>query len=159
MGVREFGGHRLLCLPPSRARISILNSDKVFCPAIVEKCGETVKTWPVVKKWVRRVELVSDDEMLDAMAWALHSLRLVLEPSGAASLALADTPDAHRVDASGVDTPDASGVDECVVCFAKPRDTIGLACMHLVLCAACAASLAECPICRVPTPFKRIFLS
>ncbi|MDG2336024.1 MAG: threonine/serine dehydratase [Myxococcota bacterium] len=53
----------------------------------VRRPGE--KTWPVVKKWVRRVELVSDDEMLDAMAWALHSLRLVLEPSGAASLALA----------------------------------------------------------------------
>lgn len=47
------------------------------------------QTWPVLQKWVSRVELVSDDEMLDAMAWALHSVRLVLEPSGAASLALA----------------------------------------------------------------------
>jgi threonine dehydratase len=53
----------------------------------VRRPGE--KTWPVVKKWVDRVELVSDDEMLDAMAWALHTIRLVLEPSGAASLALA----------------------------------------------------------------------
>jgi threo-3-hydroxy-L-aspartate ammonia-lyase len=35
------------------------------------------------------VELVTDDELLDAMAWALNSVRLVLEPSGAASLALA----------------------------------------------------------------------
>ncbi len=53
----------------------------------VRRPGE--KTWPVIKKWVDRVELVSDDEILDAMGWAIHALRLVLEPSGAASLALA----------------------------------------------------------------------
>jgi threonine dehydratase len=38
---------------------------------------------------VSRVELVSDEEMIEAMAFALRELRLVLEPSGAASLALA----------------------------------------------------------------------
>ncbi len=47
------------------------------------------KTWPVIRARVHRIELVSDDELLDAMAWALHALRLVLEPSGAAALALA----------------------------------------------------------------------
>jgi len=46
-------------------------------------------TWPVVQAYVRRVELVADDEMLDAMAFALDVLRIVLEPSGAASLAVA----------------------------------------------------------------------
>jgi threonine dehydratase len=46
-------------------------------------------TWPVLQKHLARVELVSDEEMLDAMAFALRSLRLVLEPSGAASLAAA----------------------------------------------------------------------
>lgn len=46
-------------------------------------------TWPVLQQNVSRIELVSDDEMLDAMGWALSELRLVLEPSGAASLALA----------------------------------------------------------------------
>ncbi len=46
-------------------------------------------TWTVLKKLLSRVELVSDAEMLDAMRFALHELRLVLEPSGAASLALA----------------------------------------------------------------------
>ena len=46
-------------------------------------------TWTVLKKLLSRVELVSDAEMLDAMRFALHQLRLVLEPSGAASLALA----------------------------------------------------------------------
>jgi threonine dehydratase len=49
--------------------------------------GERV--WPVIRKHVARVEVVTDDEMLDAMAFALRHLRLVLEPSGAASLALA----------------------------------------------------------------------
>ena len=46
-------------------------------------------TWPVLRRHVARVELVSDEELLDAMAFALRALRLVLEPSGAASLALA----------------------------------------------------------------------
>ncbi|HVH06351.1 MAG TPA: threonine/serine dehydratase [Myxococcota bacterium] len=46
-------------------------------------------TWPVLKRHVARVETVTDDEMLDAMAFALRELRLVLEPSGAAALALA----------------------------------------------------------------------
>ena len=47
------------------------------------------QTWPVLQRHVARVELVSDEELLDAMAWALRELRLVLEPSGAASLAVA----------------------------------------------------------------------
>jgi threonine dehydratase len=46
-------------------------------------------TFPVLQKHLARVELVSDEEMLDAMAFALRNLRLVLEPSGAASLAVA----------------------------------------------------------------------
>jgi threonine dehydratase len=47
------------------------------------------RTWPVVRERVARVELVSDEEMLEAMAFALLELRLVLEPSGAVSLAVA----------------------------------------------------------------------
>jgi threonine dehydratase len=46
-------------------------------------------TWPVLQRHVARVALVNDDELLDAMAYALRELRLVLEPSGAASLAVA----------------------------------------------------------------------
>lgn len=53
----------------------------------VRRPGEL--TWPVLQQYVDRVELVSDDEMLDAMTWALREVRLVLEPSGAAALALA----------------------------------------------------------------------
>jgi threonine dehydratase len=46
-------------------------------------------TWPVLRRHVARIELVSDEELLDAMAFARRELRLVLEPSGAASLAAA----------------------------------------------------------------------
>ncbi len=46
-------------------------------------------TWPVLQRHLSRVERVSDEAMLDAMAWALGELRLVLEPSGAAALAVA----------------------------------------------------------------------
>ena len=46
-------------------------------------------TWPIMRRHVRRIEVVSDEAMLDAMAFALRNLRVVLEPSGAASLALA----------------------------------------------------------------------
>jgi len=45
--------------------------------------------WPVLRDHVARIEVVTDDELLSAMAWALTELRLVLEPSGAASLAVA----------------------------------------------------------------------
>lgn len=46
-------------------------------------------TWTVNREKLDRVALVDDDEMLDAMNWAAMRLRLVLEPSGAASLAAA----------------------------------------------------------------------
>ncbi|MEX1258304.1 MAG: threonine/serine dehydratase [Gemmatimonadota bacterium] len=47
------------------------------------------KTWPIVQAFVSRVETVTDEEIRDAMAFALHRLKLVVEPSGAASLACA----------------------------------------------------------------------
>ena len=53
----------------------------------VRRPGE--QTFEVVRRRVSRVELVSDDELRAAMAWALDTQRLVLEPSGAASLAVA----------------------------------------------------------------------
>jgi len=46
-------------------------------------------TFPILARLLSRVEVVTDEELLDAMAYALHELRLVLEPSGAASLAVA----------------------------------------------------------------------
>jgi len=46
-------------------------------------------TFPILREHVARIETVSDSELLAAMGWALEQLRLVLEPSGAASLAVA----------------------------------------------------------------------
>jgi threonine dehydratase len=46
-------------------------------------------TFPILRKYVARIETVTDEELLAAMGWALAQLRLVLEPSGAASLAVA----------------------------------------------------------------------
>jgi threonine dehydratase len=47
------------------------------------------RTFPVIRSKVDRIELVSDEELLAAIAYAVSHLRLILEPSGAASLALA----------------------------------------------------------------------
>jgi threonine dehydratase len=46
-------------------------------------------TFPILRKHVARIETVTDEELLAAMGWALTQLRLVVEPSGAASLAVA----------------------------------------------------------------------
>ena len=45
--------------------------------------------WPIIQRLVKRIALVSEDEMHRAIAWAAYRARLVLEPSGAASLAAA----------------------------------------------------------------------
>lgn len=47
------------------------------------------QTWPILQARLHRIETVADDDMKRAMRWALDELRLVLEPSGAASLAVA----------------------------------------------------------------------
>ncbi len=43
----------------------------------------------MIQRHVRKVVLVTDAEMLDAIAFALRELRVVLEPSGATALAAA----------------------------------------------------------------------
>jgi threonine dehydratase len=45
--------------------------------------------WPILQSTVDRVALVRDIELKQAMKWAYQELRIVLEPSGAASLAVA----------------------------------------------------------------------
>lgn len=69
---------RRIKIPPPR---TLADGLKVRTP------GET--PWPLIEAHTSRVELVNDEELLGAMAWALDELRLVLEPSGAASLAVA----------------------------------------------------------------------
>ncbi len=61
-------------------------------------------TFPVLREVVDRVELVEDPELLETVAWALSELRLVLEPSGAAALAVA------RREAAAEDRPGRWGV-------------------------------------------------
>ena len=46
-------------------------------------------TWPILQRTVDRVALVRDLELKQAMKWAYQELRIVLEPSGAGSLAVA----------------------------------------------------------------------
>jgi len=46
-------------------------------------------TWPILRDKVHRVALVRDLELKAAMQWAYQELRIVLEPSGAAALAVA----------------------------------------------------------------------
>ena len=70
-------GRRLAVAPPA----TIADGLAVRTP------GERV--WPTIRALVARVETVTDEELLGAMAFALTRLRIVLEPSGAAALAAA----------------------------------------------------------------------
>lgn len=75
---KSLAAGRRLAVPPPR---TIADGLRVRIP------GE--RTFPVLKKYVSRIETVLDEEMLDAIVFALTELRLVLEPSGAAALAVA----------------------------------------------------------------------
>ena len=68
-------------------RLSVPSPKTIADGLRVRALGEL--NWPVIREHVDRIERVSDSEMLDAMVYALRELRLVVEPSGACSLALA----------------------------------------------------------------------
>lgn len=68
-------------------RVSIPPPETIADGLCVRIPGE--KTWPIVQALVSRVETVTEEEIRDAMVFALHRLKLVVEPSGAASLACA----------------------------------------------------------------------
>lgn len=67
------------------------------------------RTFPVLQARIGRMALVSEDQILDAMAYALRRLRLVLEPSGATALAaaLAEGAEDALVIASGANADPA----------------------------------------------------
>ena len=44
-------------------------------------------TFPIIQRTVARVLLVSDDEMIDTLAWALERMKVLVEPSGVAGMA------------------------------------------------------------------------
>lgn len=77
-------GHRVAVPPPD----TIADGLSVRIP------GERV--WPVIRARIRRIETVTDQELLGAMALALKHLRIVLEPSGAAALAAALRAEGER---------------------------------------------------------------
>jgi threonine dehydratase len=44
-------------------------------------------TFPIIQETVTRVLLVSDDEMIDTLAWTLERMKVLVEPSGIAGAA------------------------------------------------------------------------
>jgi threonine dehydratase len=44
-------------------------------------------TFPIIQKLVRRVLLVSDEEMIETLSWMLQRMKLLVEPSGVAAAA------------------------------------------------------------------------
>jgi threonine dehydratase len=44
-------------------------------------------TFPIIQKTVDRVLLVSDDEMIDTLAWTLERMKVLVEPSGVVGMA------------------------------------------------------------------------
>jgi threonine dehydratase len=87
VGVEPEGANDTQLSLEARERLSVSLPNTIADGLRVRTPGEL--TFPVLQQNVDRIALVSDDEMLDAMAFALLRLRLVLEPSGAASLAVA----------------------------------------------------------------------
>jgi threonine dehydratase len=84
----------------ARTRIKVPPPQTIADGLRVRIPGE--KTFPVLLRHVRRVEIVTDEEILSSMAYALAELRMVLEPSGAAALAVALREANHRRGKSGV---------------------------------------------------------
>lgn len=44
-------------------------------------------TFPIIQKTVERILLVSDDEMIDTLAWTLERMKVLVEPSGIVGMA------------------------------------------------------------------------
>ncbi len=87
IGVEPSGGDRLAASLASGSRELLPTPTTLADGLRVRRVGAV--TWPILQAHVARSEPVTDDELLDAMAFAARNLRLVLEPSGAASLAVA----------------------------------------------------------------------
>jgi len=59
--------------------------------------------------------------------------------------------------AAGAADEGAAGEGMCVVCFARPCDTVFPACGHMCACGGCAPALARCPICRARGGCIRVY--
>lgn len=87
IGVEPVGAHDTLLSLEAGERRSVPPPATIADGLRVRTPGEW--TFEVLKRRVSKVVLVQDEEMLSAMGWALLHLRVLLEPSGAASLAAA----------------------------------------------------------------------
>ncbi len=58
---------------------------ETICDGLLTSMGEI--TWPIIKSHVEEIIRVSDDEVLDAMTLIHQSFGMIVEPSGAISLA------------------------------------------------------------------------
>ena len=61
------------------------NDPDTICDGLLTSMGEI--TWPIIKDHVNEIIRVSDDDVLDAMALIHRTLEMIVEPSGAISLA------------------------------------------------------------------------
>lgn len=87
IGVEPATGNDTLLSLEKGERVKVEPPNTIADGLCVRTPGEL--TWKVLQKRLSRVELVSDEELIDTMRFALLELRLVLEPSGAAALAVA----------------------------------------------------------------------
>jgi len=68
--------------------------------SIAEGLGGTIEsdsiTFPLAQQWIDNTVLVSEEEIKDAMLWALDEHQYVIEPSGAAQIAALEKIDASK---------------------------------------------------------------
>jgi hypothetical protein len=108
-------------------------------------------------------------EAAQGEAALLAKLRSELASSQAACVALARESAQLREELKrDATTSDAETELMCVVCMDAPKSHAFLECMHKCVCDGCADALArargagaargaECPICRVPGPIRRVY--
>ena len=62
-----------------------------ICDGLLTSMGE--HTWPIIRDHLETIIRVSDEQVIEAMRLILDNLGMVVEPSGAASLAAVLTPE------------------------------------------------------------------
>ncbi|MEC7686022.1 MAG: pyridoxal-phosphate dependent enzyme [Candidatus Thermoplasmatota archaeon] len=70
-----------------------------ICDGLLTSMGE--HTWPIIKDHLEAIIRVSDEQVIEAMRLILDNLGMVVEPSGAASLAAVLTPEFQSLE--GID--------------------------------------------------------
>lgn len=85
IGVEPEGAHDTLLSLKAGKRIAIAPSNTIADGLRATVPGEL--TFPIIRKHVENIITVTDDEIKQAMLFAMTRLKIVLEPSGAVSLA------------------------------------------------------------------------